>query len=105
MTNSLEELKEPFLAMLDQAAITYKLIGMGTRENPMWLQLHAPEWGDECLMFKSSQSGVFIKVACSDYQIEVVKKYYNEAYEYFRRLKYDFLKEHHLDLYREIRQF
>lgn len=104
----LEHLKEPFLAMLEKSAVMYKMIGMSKNENPMWLQLQAPIYGEEgepSLLFKSSQCPVWMEVTCSEEDISIVDRDYINAYQYFRKLKYEYLEEHHLSLYLEIKPY
>ena len=104
----LEHLKGEFLRMLEKSAVMYKMVGMSKDENPMWLQLQAPIHGEEgppSLLFKSSQCPVWMSIACSEEDINIVDRDYNSAYKYFRMLKYEYLEEHHLDLYKEIRSY
>jgi len=105
---NLEHLKEPFLAQLEKSAIMYKMIGMSKNENPMWLQLQAPiyeEEGEPSLLFRSSQCPVWMRVPCSEGDINIVDRDYNKAYQYFRKLKYEYLEEHHLSLFHEIKPY
>ena len=104
----LEHLKEPFLAQLEKSAVMYKMIGMSKNENPMWLQLQPPIYGEEgptSLLFKSSQCPVWMSVECSEEDINIVDRDYMKAYQYFRKLKYEYLEEHHLSLYHEIKPY
>jgi hypothetical protein len=97
----LEGLKQPFLEMLEKATVMYKLVGMGDRESPMWYQLRLDKSHENSLLFQSSLSEVWICIECTKLEFDYARKYYDKAYDYFKRLKYTYLKENHPTVWNE----
>ena len=99
----IEKYKDDFLDKLGKAAITYKLIGTSESESPMWFQYSGLK--DGSLLFTSSQRhGIWFAVKLKDEDIEDVTFYrYNLIYEYFRNLKYEYLREFHPSVYNQIK--
>ena len=97
----LEGLKQPFLDMLEQATIMYKTIGMGERESPIWYQLRLDKSHENSLLFESSLSNVWMRIECTKLEFDYACKYYDKAYDYFKRLKYSYLKENHPTVWNE----
>jgi hypothetical protein len=101
----LEGLKQPFLEMLEQATVMYKLIGMGDRESPMWYQLRLDKSHENSLHFQSSLAEVWMRIECTPEQYHFALVNYSNAYDYFKRLKYIYLKEHHPTVWEEQHPF
>lgn len=98
----LEGLKDSFLKKLEEATIMYKTIGMSDdRESPMWFQLQVDE-DDSSLLFKSSQSYVWMRIPCTKEEKMFVSFHYQEAYDYFKRLKYIHLRDNHPTVWEEL---
>jgi hypothetical protein len=99
----LQNLKEVFINHLEKATLVYKTGGMSDRESPMWFQLNTLEnYNDDCLLFKSSQSDVWMCIPCTKEQKKFVDFHYQEAYDYFKRLKYIYLRDNHPTLWYEL---
>ena len=97
----LEGLKNSFLKKLEEATIMYKTIGMSNRESPMWFQLKVDE-DDSSLLFQSSQSPVWMRIPCTKEEKMFVSFHYQEAYDYFKRLKYIHLRDNHPTVWEEL---
>lgn len=98
-----QEVKEDFLRQLEYHTVLYKIIGMGTHESPMWFQLTNLIGKTDHLTFQSSQRDIRFIVPVSDEVIEYVRYNTSEAYNYFRDLKYEYLKNNHPLVYSEIK--
>ena len=99
----LQNLKEVFINQLERATLVYKTVGMSDRESPMWFQLNTLENSeDNSLLFKSSLSDVWMRIPCTKEQKKFVISHYQEAYDYFKRLKYTHLRDNHPTVWYEI---
>lgn len=100
---NLVNLENKFIEQLEKSTILYKTIGMSTKESPMWLQLrHAEELDGDILVFRSSQSNVWMSISCTSEEKEYVYFHSNEAYDYFKYLKYTHLKNNHPTVWNEL---
>lgn len=97
----LERLKDLFLNKLEEATIMYKTIGMSHRESPMWFQLKVDE-DENSLLFESSQSHVWMRIPCTKEEKMFVSFHYQETYDYFKRLKYTYLRDNHPTVWEEL---
>ena len=100
--NYLENLKESFIEMLEEATKVYKTMGTPYVESPMWFQLNIDDESSESLLFKSSQSHVWMRIACTANQKIWANRNFNDAYDFFKKIKYSYLKEHHPDVWEEV---
>jgi len=91
----LEQYKEPFLAILNDHCNVSKAIGSGPAESPKWIQLQEEDEDEGILIFRNSQrSNIEFSLPIN----EDHKKYYIdylELYNYFKTLKYEFIRENH----------
>jgi hypothetical protein len=102
----LEKYKEKFLDNLEYNCTLYKLIGNGTTESPMWFQLRANpnELDRETLFFANSQkSSISFYMPIEEDDQWILYEAFNDAYNYFRDLKYEYIKENHPTIYKQIR--
>lgn len=99
----LEGYKDTFIEHLEYCATAYKLIGMGNHESPMWFQYTGTE--DLKLMFKSSQTTqIWFALPLKDEDIDLVTySRYDWIYDYFREVKYNYLRENHPTVYSELK--
>jgi hypothetical protein len=108
----LEGIKDAFISQLEMATIMYKTIGSSDKESPMWMALQI-NWLEEnpeedeklSLVFKCSRSSVSMSVSCTAEEKEFVNLYYGKAYDYFKRLKYLYIKENHPTVWNEVGKF
>lgn len=102
----LENLKAPFIEMLEQSISMYKLIGTQYKENPMWFQLKSVELSDNeednSLLFESSQCSLWMRIACTTEERMYIGRNFNKAYDYFKNLKYTHIKENHPIIWEEL---
>jgi hypothetical protein len=101
----LEKYKESFLAELETACNIYKLIGNGTHESPMWFQLYKLKTYENTLHFINSQnSKISFKVNISKNDTESLEfDDFMVLYNYFKDLKYEYIKENHLTIYTQLK--
>jgi hypothetical protein len=94
---------EEFKECIEYHANTYKLMGMGLDESPMWFQYRGTE--DLIMRFMNSQrSGIWFNIKLKDEDVDLVSySDFNWIYEFFRNVKYDYLKENHPTVYSQIR--
>lgn len=97
----LEGLKDKFIEQLEKATIMYKLIGMGDRESPMWLQVKPHEGDANTLLFESSQSNIWMSIPCTAEEKDYALNRYEKTYDYFKYLKYTHLKNNHPTVWNE----
>lgn len=105
---NLKKYKNKFLEKLEYHCNVYKLIGNGTTESPMWLQLRnsfdIERNRRAVLLFVNSQRdslGFEIELEDDDNWIEY--EAFKIAYDYFRELKYTYIQENHPTIYKQIR--
>lgn len=102
----LQNLKQPFIDMLEQAVNMYKLVGTPYKENPMWFQLQSVELSDDekdnTLLFESSQSNLWMRIACTTEERMYIAHHFTEAYDYFKYLKYTHIKNNHPTIWEEL---
>lgn len=97
----LEEIKNRFLEELGKYATFYMVAGNGSSESPMWLQFVDIRGG--YLKFQNSQkSGIVLRIPVSEDVKEYVLLHPQETYDYFKYLKYVYLKENCPTIYEEI---
>lgn len=105
MKKLLQSTKGAFIEMLENSISMYKLIGTPQKESPMWLQLkpvESPDSGDDTLLFESSQSNVWMRISCTPEVKEYVFYNFTDAYDYFKYLKYNHIKEHYPTVWEEL---
>lgn len=91
----LEQYKQSFLGQLDHQCLLFKTIGSGVRESPKWIQLQEEDEVNGKLIFRNSQ------VPEIGFELEMNADHkgyyidYMELYDYFKQLKYDFIRENH----------
>lgn len=99
----LKEYVDKFEEAIDYHATVYKLIGSGTSESPMWFQYTGID--NLRLKFVNSQkSQMYFTIPLNDDDVDLVT-YSNRdwVYEFFRNLKYSYLKENHPSVYSQIK--
>lgn len=100
----LQDLKAIFINALETHTIMYKLIGFGIRESPMWFQYKGVSEDGEKLLFQSSRKcEIRFEVPCTEEQGEYAQYHSEKTYDYFREIKYEYLKENHPTVYTEIK--
>jgi len=98
----LEGYKKEFLEHLEYHCNAYKLVGSRLSESPMWFQYRGME--NLHLKFVNSQiSGIWFSLPLVDEDADITT-YSNRdwIYDYFRDIKYAYIKENHLTIYSEI---
>ncbi len=102
-----EKYREPFLIMLEELCISYKAIGMGTFESPMWQQYQGIyDTGDEEQRpkFRSSQSSLGFFLNYVDEEDKLVFRHnFSKIYDFFKSVKYAYIEENHPTIYKELR--
>jgi hypothetical protein len=109
----LERYKTSFLTELMNHCIIYKTIGSSKNESPMWFQfnkilefeiLDSDAKNKYYLYFVSSQnSKIFFKIEI-DYNHSCLEfDDFDFIYAYFRKLKYNYIKENHFTIYSELK--
>jgi len=104
----LQSLKEDFLTALGNHTIMYNAItnrhlGFRISESPMWFQYRGVTEDGEKLLFVSSQEcEIRFEVPCTEEQRDYAQYHSEETYDYFREIKYKYLKENHPTVYTEI---
>lgn len=102
----LQKYKEKFIERIGGFCFFYKLIGNGTSESPMWFQLRVDpnELDRVSLYFANSQkpSMSFSIQLEEDDQWVLYDDFYN-SYNYFRDIKYGYIKENHPTIYSELK--
>ena len=97
-----QEVKEEFLKKLEEHTILYMVAGINTGESPMWIQLSSIK--KNSIIFRNSQNrGIWFFVPVSDEVGEYARYHTSEAYNYFRDLKYEYLKNNHPLVYSELK--
>jgi hypothetical protein len=106
MNKVIDKYKEPFIEMLEDMCVKYKLIGFADRESPMWLQYTGVHNEDEQgrPKFKSSQCslGFFLNYIDEDDKL-YFNGVYSELYDFFKRIKYKYIEDNHPTIYKELR--
>lgn len=98
---NLVNLENKFIEQLEKATFVYKIIGRSTKESPMWLQLRHLE-NEDVLIFRSSQSNVWMSISCTPEEMKTIYHQSQEAYDYFKYLKYTYLKNNHPTVWNEL---
>ena len=95
---------EEFKGCLEYHANAYKLMGTITAESPMWFQYRGIE--DLRLQFMNSQrSGIWFNLKLKDEDIDIVSySRSNWIYDFFKEVKYAYLKDNHPTVYSEIKK-
>lgn len=109
MEKLVKKYEDAFIDMLHDMCNTYKAIGCGTIESPMWLQYcGVHDTGDEKgrPKFRSSQCnlGFFLNYIDEDDKQYFQYGKFGELYDLFRDLKYEFIREEHPTIYKEFNQ-
>ena len=102
----LEKYKESFLAELETACNIYKLIGSGTHESPMWFQYRSKsfEQDNSKLLFANSQkNAIYFEIEIEEEDSWIQYEAFNNLYDYFRDLKYEYIKENHPTIYTQLK--
>jgi hypothetical protein len=77
-------------------------IGSGTDESPMWLQLN-PSRGGNTLKFENSQRrGIAFEIEIPEDDKRIINGCYDEAYDYFKWLKYTHIKNSYPTVWNEL---
>jgi hypothetical protein len=100
-----------FIEQLDKITNTYKVIGISGDfarkngigsltydESPMWLQFKGANSDNNAVLFKCSLSNVGFEIPLSSDDIDTLlcsRGGFSGIYDYFKRIKYLHLKEHH----------
>jgi hypothetical protein len=94
---------EEFKELIDYHATVYKLMGSSLSESPMWFQYTGRE--NMCFMFKNSQkSQIWFSIPIKDEDIDIATYSRSEwIYDFFREVKYTYLKENHPTIYSQIK--
>lgn len=111
MTNTntiLEKYKESFLSELERACNIYKLIGSGTHESPMWFQLRNSfdierKKRDVLLFVNSQRNGIYFEIELNEGDNWLEFEAFGIVYDYFKQLKYDYIKENHPTIYTQLK--
>jgi len=99
---ALDRAKDSFIEQLDKQLFLYMHIGSGTNESPMWMQLN-PSRGGKTLQFENSQKrGISFEVLLSDNDKRVISDCYNEAYDYFKYVKYVHIRDNYPTVWNEL---
>lgn len=92
-----------FEELIEYHANVYKLMGSSTSESPMWFQYRGRE--HMCFMFKNSQkSDIWFSIPIKDDHVDIVS--YSQSdwiYDFFKEVKYAYLKENHPTVYSQIK--
>ena len=102
----LEKYKDKFLEQLEYQCNVYKLIGNGTSESPMWFQYRSKSFNDEnsnLLFVNSQKSGIYFEIEIEEEYSWIHWKPFGQMYDYFRDLKYEYIKENHPTIYNQIK--
>lgn len=98
----LDKYAETFTESLEAFVTAYKIMGSGTHESPMWFQYREIEEGS--LVFKSSQnSAIWFSIRIDEEDVDALEYRYNDVYEYFRTLKYNYISSIHPTVYLELK--
>lgn len=97
---TLESYKDDFLKHISKNCIVYVHKGNGTHESPMWFQFRGKDFLRKTLTFKSSQTDRlwFSLPMKNDYYIHL-----SDSYDYFRTLKYEFIKKYYINIYKQLK--
>ncbi len=99
----LDSKKDMFLDKLETFTKQYIAIGHHSNNSPMWLQLQTTEYMDKRIAFRSSQSSIGgFSIPCSEDELEYLSFSFSEAYDYFKHLKYTFLKDNYPDVFNQL---
>ena len=98
----LDSKKDMFLDKLETFTKQYIAIGHHGNNSPMWLQLQTTEYMDKRIAFRSSQSSIGgFSIPCTEYELEYLSFSFSEAYDYFKHLKYTFLRDNYPDVFNQ----
>ena len=94
---------EEFEELIDYHANVYKLMGSSTSESPMWFQYRGRE--NMCFVFKNSQkSQIWFNIPIKGEDVDIAS--YSQSdwiSDFFRDVKYSYLKENHPTVYSQIK--
>ena len=102
----LDKYKDRFHELIGGACLFYKIAGFGTSESPMWFQLRVDpdELNRVSLFFANSQRpDISFSIPLEEDDQWVMYEAFNETYNYFRDLKYTYIRENHPTIYSEIK--
>jgi hypothetical protein len=106
VSQDLEKYKDRFHELIGGACLFYKIAGFGTSESPMWFQLRVdPNELDRVSLFfaNSQRPSISFSIPLEEDDQWVLYEAFNEVYNYFRELKYTYIKENHPTIYNEIK--
>jgi len=99
---TLETLKPQFIERLTTQLFVYTTIGSGTHESPMWTQMDNI-WADVELKFVNSQNtNIAFYIPIDKETQQLIKHYRDECYDYFKYVKYTYIKENALTVWAEL---
>jgi hypothetical protein len=94
--------KNQFIDSLNKHLTLYVTVGSSITESPMWYQF-AGENNHSELLFKSSQrSSIGFKIPTPE-GFNIYEEDYMEVYNYFKRIKYEHIKDYWPSVYQEIK--
>ena len=100
---TLQQFNAEFIEHLNKLANIYCLIGSGIHESPMWLQYTGTD--AQLLKFSSSQKGaIYFCLPIPEDTAEniIFRLRFNSIYDYFKRLKYEHLRDNYPTIFEEI---
>ena len=90
-----------YIDYLNKHLTRYVTIGSSITESPMWYQFAGEE--DGYLLFKSSQrSSIGFKIPAPE-GFNLYEEDYMELYNYFKRIKYEHIKDYWPSVFEEIK--
>ena len=104
----LEKYKDKFLENIEYQCNIYKLIGNGTTESPMWFQYRSKSFEEDnnnnkLLFVNSQKSGIYFEIEIEKEDSWIQYEAFTQLYDYFRDLKYEYIKENHPTIYKQIK--
>ena len=99
----LEAYREPFIELLSYHCTLYSTIGSSVDESPMWFQYRG--LNNLSLTFSNSQrSSIYFSIPLSGDDVDIYSYCrYDWIYDFFRDLKYSYIKSEYPSIYCELR--
>jgi len=91
-------MEKEFIEKLYSMCLIYKLMGRGTYESPMWLQLSEIDRDKNLLIFRNSQKQSLWFSIPFNWEGEP----FNELYDKYKYLKYKYIQENEPTIFEEI---